>query len=329
MTEVDWCYELFIADLDSWFSSDIACCDNCYHDFIEEWPYAFKAENAKLQRNCIDMKSFYDGSKSIKETYSYTDFINLIKQVNCPICGSPLGGNIWAYNLPFSIPKGFYSNIKEIEELSQKTPFLLYTHPFSQKIFELLKKVFNNSSKEIYQNDLFRARPIKGLNSFNYSEFDFPPKEHVQEGRYNHAGIPVLYLGSSLSTCFYELREQTCIIAKIKINREITILDLIEANKTLQYSDEDYDLLNAVLYSTLISSTQIDSGMYKPNYIFSRFIRDCAINIGFDAIKYPSTRAYSDDNFNIAFLNKNISLNDELNIKKLFLYDKNNCKEIK
>lgn len=327
--DVEQCYDSFIADLDSWFSSDIACCDNCYNEFVKQWPLAFFAEDSKFQRQGIDMRSFYDGSRRIKHDYSYEYFVKLIKNINCPMCGAPLGGTIWAYDLPFSIPYNFFRNIREIEQLSQNTPFLLYTNQFSQKVFELLKKIYNNSSKDLYPDYLFRARFIKSLNSFDYSEFDFPPKEYVQEGRYNHAGIPVLYLGNSLSTCFYELREQTCVIAKIKINKEITILDLVETDKILDYHDDDYDLLNAIIFSTLISSKQIDSGMHKPNYVFSRFLRDCAIYIGFDAIKYPSTRAFSDVDFNIAFLNTNISLNNGLIIDKLFLYDKNNFKEIK
>lgn len=43
--EDQYCFdELFYRDLESWFSSDIACCDNCYDDFLENWPHAYAAD---------------------------------------------------------------------------------------------------------------------------------------------------------------------------------------------------------------------------------------------------------------------------------------------
>jgi hypothetical protein len=39
-----------------------------------------------------------------------------------------------------------------------------------------------------------------------------------------------------------------------------------------------------------MSSPNEGEGWFKPHYIFTRFIADCAINAEFDGIRYPSVR---------------------------------------
>ena len=40
----------FIRELDSWFTADIKCCNNCYEDFLESWPisldWLFRSDGA-------------------------------------------------------------------------------------------------------------------------------------------------------------------------------------------------------------------------------------------------------------------------------------------
>ncbi|MFE3575880.1 RES family NAD+ phosphorylase [Lysinibacillus sp. NPDC059133] len=37
-------------------------------------------------------------------------------------------------------------------------------------------------------------------------------------------------------------------------------------------------------------------GWYKPHYVFTRFVVDAALSVGFDAIRYPSVRAHTGNN---------------------------------
>ncbi|MNI55468.1 RES domain protein [compost metagenome] len=155
------------------------------------------------------------------------------------------------------------------------------------------------------------------MTSIDKDAFDFPPQNIVSEGRYNHAGIPVLYLASSPETCFKEMRETACHIAEIKLGRDIKLLDLTNSYDAHQ---EHYDLLSTLVYSALMSAKQDNTGWYKPKYVFSRFVADCALFSGFDAIKYPSTRA-EDESFNIVLLNRELALKKDSEIVRIFEYN--------
>jgi RES domain-containing protein len=138
-------------------------------------------------------------------------------------------------------------------------------------------------------------------------EFDFPPTHLVQEGRYNHAGHPVLYLGSDVETCQAELRNDPCLVLEFEMLEELRILDLIDPYTEDKSAFANADLLNCLVYSSLISARQEEAGWHRPHYVVSRFIADCARVSGIDAIRYPSTRR-SASNFNLAVVNSELRL---------------------
>jgi RES domain-containing protein len=311
-----WFEELFYRDLESWFSSDIACCDNCYDDFLENWPHAYSADDAAFQRSGIDLSCFYSGSR-LRDTYTEEEFFRFLRLLECPRCGEELKYNIWPYNFPFDVVKGFEAYLLEISDLSQKTPFLILKHSFAQDIYSAIKGLSEISEPITFSNSLYRARALSSLNANEASEFDFPPNNVVSEGRYNHAGIPVLYLGSTPETCFHEMREVACHIGEVKINNAIKILDLVNPYDA---HEEHHDLLNTLVYSALMSAKQDNTGWYRPKYVFSRFISDCAKSVGFDAVRYPSTRV-GNENFNIVILSQNFSLKQSSTLVRVFKYE--------
>jgi hypothetical protein len=308
-----WFEELFYRDLESWLSSDIACCDECYDDFLENWPHAYAADKEAFQRSSIDMSSFYSGSR-LKEYYTEEQFDKFIREVSCPRCGTELSGNIWPYTLPFDVVDDFEYIIKEIAEISNNTPFLLLNNEFAKRVYDSVIDLSKETERAAFGKSLFRARTKSSLSSYDLKEFDFPPRTYVKEGRYNHAGIPVLYMGSNPETCFFELRENPCVIAEIKITKDIKILDLID---TYEHHQKHSDLLNTLVYSALMSARQDDTGWYKPKYVFTRFISDCAKAAGYDALQYPSTRR-NGDNYNIVLLNQDLSLDASSELINLF-----------
>lgn len=311
-----WFEELFYRDLESLSSSDIACCDECYDDFLECWPHAYSADQATFQCNSIDLSCFYSGSR-LRDVYSEEEFFKFLKLVPCPRCGNELKHNIWPYELPFDVVNGFEVKINEISAISQSTPFLLLKHDFAKEVSDALISLAGKTSKNTLSINLFRARDTNSLNSTDTNEFDFPPHSVVSEGRYNHSGMPVLYLGSSPETCYREMREAPCHIAEISIGKSIRVLDLTNSYEAhAEYSD----LLSTLVYSALMSAKQDNTGWHKPKYVFSRFVADCAKFAGFDAIKYPSTRA-DDESFNIVLLNSELSLTNGSDVIKVFEYN--------
>lgn len=155
------------------------------------------------------------------------------------------------------------------------------------------------------EKPLFRGRTLgKSKLKKDISNFDFPPAENVQEGRYNHSGNPVLYLASDLRTCIAELRGANALISEFIFSVPIKILDLVEPYES---HEGESDLINSLVYSALVSAKHTDKGHYKPHYVVSRFTADCAKEAGFDAIKYPSTRR-AGDNYNLVILNQSLTL---------------------
>jgi hypothetical protein len=311
--------DLFCADIESWFSADIACCDKCYDDFLNAWPLAFNANDGKFQCQSIDLKSFHSGSKRISQHYTTEEFDVLIELISCPRCNESLSGHIWPYELPFKYEVdqlGFENSIKEIVDLSETTPFLLLSNDFAHDTFELLKKIAQSTPEKLIEQSLFRARVSNQIEELNFEQFSFPPKKFIQEGRYNHAGQQVLYTASDLDTCFREVREVLCYIAEFKLKKEIKILDLSVPDES--HSDFESEL-SALVFSSLMSRELDTEGYHKPCYVFSRFIADCAKLAGFDAIKYPSTKVVK-DNFNLVILSE-FSLDDSIEFLNICLKD--------
>lgn len=299
MTDFDEFEEWFCRDLEKWFTADIACCDNCYDDFLNMWPHAENADDYQFQNQGCPLDIFYSGS-NISSRYTKDEFDKYIRQIECPRCGSPLQFNIWAYNLPFNVPEGFEKSFREIYELAQTTPFLLLENAFCLDILKAIRHLGTITPASNFSQKLFRARSEEhGPVEQCLASFDFPPASVVKEGRYNHAGQPVLYLGSDIDTCHAEIRYCKAIVAGFSITKSLKVLDL--TNAFVKHPDYA-DLLNCLVYSALVSARQDDEGWYKRHYVVSRFVADCARTAGFDAVKYPSTRK-SGANFNLVILN--------------------------
>jgi hypothetical protein len=295
----------FIEELDSWFSADICCCDDCYDEFLKNWP---RANNDAFQRAALPLDCFYSGSR-IHSNLTEDECMVLIKNIECPRCGNPLTGNIWLYDLPFLYDidtTDFEKKIEELYNFSKRTPFLLLDNPYAKEIYELLKKTSKDTTPYLLNQTLFRARIAEQVDKLILSEFGVAPKRVISEGRYNHAGEQVLYLGSDINTCYNEIGENSCYVIECNVNRAIKVLDLSKPDES---HDEYESELNALAYSALISRKTTSEGWDKPEYVFSRFLYDCAKASGFDAIKYPSTKSIT-DNFNLVIINEDIFQNN-------------------
>ncbi len=204
-----WFPDDFFAELDSWFSTDIACCDQCHDEFVAIWPHAYSADDGEFQKAGIPLTAFYDGSR-LRQSYTMEEFCDFVGDLSCPRCGGELTHNVWPYNLPFSVEPGFEEAISEIAKLAEETPFLLLKHAFADRVLSAISRLGMATSETHFGKSLFRAR--SGLVPEEASQFALPPANVVREGRYNHTGSPVLYLGSDEETCIEEMRRATCTI---------------------------------------------------------------------------------------------------------------------
>ncbi len=82
-------------------------------------------------------------------------------------------------------------------------------------------------------------------------------------------------------------------MAELKITQPLKILDLTDITGNVY----DNDLYKSIISSSLIYNSPSNKGWDKPEYIFTRFIADCAIYLGFNAIKYKSRYSIEGENF--------------------------------
>lgn len=297
--------EYFYRDLETGWSVQRFYCERCFDDLISRWPLAYSARRAELQRAGIDLSDFYAGGR-IDQMFSEADFDRLMPRLDCPNCGSSLRGVIYPYELPFRVPNGFEDGVEEIARLSAKAPFLLLTHPLCQDVLGLVKRISANAQRQLVPDRLYRARKLDRGVAKSVTHFDFAPAHVVAEGRYNHAGRPVLYAASSRATCLAEMRQAECLVLSFRFLAPLKTLDLVALDGC---QGHDAELMEALSYSALASAPENGEGWVKPAYVFTRFLADCASFSGFDAIRYPSTRLGSQDgSYDLVILNQALRL---------------------
>lgn len=282
--------EFFFRDIEKWFSADIACCDTCYDDFVNDWPLVESFNESEFEQSGWDLEAIYSGGL-LREHFTLEEFRDRIAKIQCPNCFNTLEANIWAYNMPIDIPKDIQDKIFEIGNLARTTPSLVLTHNFAKEIFDEVMKLGQEQGTTEIGLTGCRARSNNGK-ELTVPDFHWPAQNITVEGRYNHAGMPVWYISDDAKTCFHELKKPSegIFVADIEIEGELKVLDLVKK------LSEDGNLFQALVWSPLLSSNEHGDGWHRPQYAFTRFISDCAKNAGFDAIRFPSVRLGSGHN---------------------------------
>jgi RES domain-containing protein len=276
------------ADLDSWFSTSVACCDACFDEYVAAWPNAYRHDEAF--RNIMDFSLFYSGSKKVRSSFTEDEFNRLLPYIACPRCLQSIGPNLYPYELPFSVPKDWEAKQKSLSDRAANTPFLLLQEPFAREIYDNLSRACSAVKSSDLPINLFRGRTC----STRPHEADFfpPPVQKTREGRYNHAGIPVLYLATNKLTCWTECRQPTSdfYVCRIEVRKSMRIVDLAQ-------TEELEEELQALIFSSLMSApSSDDSGWYQPQYVLTRFVADCVKANGVQGITYPSVRCGEGNN---------------------------------
>ncbi|SRR6266404_819907 len=280
------------ADVDSWFSSSVACCNFCIDEYLVAWPNAYRHDEGLFQRNSMNFSFFYEGSKRVRDIFAKDEFQRLLPHVACPRCLRSIGATLYAYELPFSVPEAWEAKQRHLAERAVNTPFLLLREPFANEIYDNLRIACSDVKSTRLSVDLFRGRRC-GQRP-NDKDFYPPSRENTREGRYNHAGIPVLYLATARLTCWRECRRPSSnfYVCRVSIDKAMKIVDLAE-------SDDLDPGLQALIFSSLMSAPSSDEGWYQPQYVLTRFVADCVKANGIDGIIYPSVRCGKGNNLAI------------------------------
>ena len=293
-SKTDLFYTLFFDELDSWFSTEFFLCDYCFNEFKENWK-GLVLMDSSLRLSLMPLECFYSGTL-LSHFFNIEEFNEYLHLIKCPYCSRPLEYNFLPYSFSDEI-EDYQPDIEMISKLANRTPFLLLSNPFAIETLELIKKFAKTSSNETIDEKFYRGRINKKPNiMFNYSEIGAVPDSLAKEGRFNHSGHGHLYVSTTEEICLKEIgayQKKSASIAKIKLLKPLKILDLTDIDQ----GQKDNDLFKAIVFSSLIYNSPSDDSWEKPEYVFTRFITDCALFIGFDGIKYKSRYNFEGANF--------------------------------
>ena len=115
----------------------------------------------------------------------------------------------------------------------------------------------------------------------------------------------MLYLADSIATTIAEIGAagEEFYVAALEIQGNYRILDLIVED----LDEPERELLGAIAASALMAAPRTGEGWVKKEYVFTRFVADCAIAAGFDGIRYGSTKRGTGLNYVLLAPPKDIS----------------------
>lgn len=289
--------EILGDEIDSDFGSSICCCDLCYADFREHWPNTAFRES-EFQEQTFDTQYLLENSR-VPGVYSDGEMSTLRHFVQCTRCSrNPC--RVWIYEHRFSDAGEIEDAIDELVTIGNRTPFLLLEHDFAKRVLDQIRALAKTQGKVPFTAHLFRARTDAEIVACGQSPtelvtFGPPPAASAGEGRFNHAGSPMLYVASTPELAAAEIRcpGEACTIAELAFSGEMRVLDLVDIDE----EGEGYDLMLALSASALLSAPRTGVGWLKRQYVFSRFVGDCARDAGFDGVRYGSTILANGENY--------------------------------
>lgn len=279
--------DYFDRDLESFFSSTIVCCGNCVTSFNALWP-GTAVRDMELQYGHMTISDFLKNSR-IRDDFYPEEIEKFASSLKCPNCSHVLDGEFWIYEHPFSVPLDFRSTLDEIAEIAAQTPFLLLTHGFAREVLDTVLALGRTTEPQMITGSYFRARRAEKIPSPALANFGAPPARFVEEGRYNHAGHPMWYLAAAEGTALAEVSSPGVPfhVADLTLNMRLKVLDL----QIIDEVETDADsLVQCIARSSLSAAPRTGEGWVKPEYVFTRFVADCARHAGFNAIRYGSTK---------------------------------------
>jgi hypothetical protein len=276
--------EYFDRDLEHYFDSGISCCEHCYGEFCRDWP-GTAARDETFQRSGIEISYFLNQSR-IQEAFYPEEIEFFSKKLECPNCGAALNGVFYIFEHKFLVDE---FHLSSIADLARTSPFLLLSHPFAAKVFDVIKRRFVTAGTLQPKSVFYRGRMAHDVPANpTLTDFGPPPAARVVEGRYNHAGHAMLYLADSPATVKREMRApQPISVATIELNVACKVLDLTISDDVDGVDDE---VIQCLARSALCAAPRKSDGWDRPEYVFTRFVADCARHAGFGAIRYGSVQ---------------------------------------
>ncbi|MGF7060387.1 RES family NAD+ phosphorylase [Brassicibacter mesophilus] len=187
--------------------------------------------------------------------------------------------------------------INSFEKHLELYPTLGHAHSLGKKIY---REITSGNIRTAKLNGLwYRGRIVSESKVYDCTDLNPPPFNKASDGRYNHAGQSVLYIGNSKDTVVSEVLEDDTKPSLIwlqnyEISKVDNILDLRSDWNSLVSSESIVVL--AILTSRLMEKKVTDrKNRWKPEYFITRYVADCARLAEYKGIMYNSTRSYGEN----------------------------------
>lgn len=183
--------------------------------------------------------------------------------------------------------------IIQLEKLLLTAPMLAMTDPLARKI---LKEMESRSVRRTnLEGEFYRARAVEKGHKYTTREMTAPPLGWPNEGRFNHSGQNHLYLSSDEETCVKEVLDtltegqQVCCI---KWKLVYTVKNVLDLSYDRKHSGPAASTLLVALNAMRVLERKHRNNLnWKPDYVLTRLIMDCAKKTGFAGIMYNAVRS--------------------------------------
>ena len=238
---------------------------------------------------------------------------NVIAHLHCPACGhsnfelAETVGLQTKYDREIEehtkkAQKKYGKQIEGFEKHLEVNPMLGYQHSFGRKLYREIKAA-NIPSIEV-NGKFYRSRAVQSSEILTSKKMSKAPSGKPTEGRFNHSGQSHLYLASDKETALKEIANtENPLLAWCQV---FQIGECIPKILDLSFEWIDLSLSTSTLLLSLkmqraIDRTNGNKENWRPDYFLTRYIMDCAVMLGYNGIKYNSTKDFA--NYNIVIFN--------------------------
>lgn len=180
------------------------------------------------------------------------------------------------YNINISLEE-----LEDFKEYLYSSPLLAYKHATGQKIYDALKKHYDDANYSILEISeiVYRGR-VRKIDQPKYIDDELwnPPMGVSTHGRYNSIGISVLYCCETIENIPYELyptKNEVVDIARMGINSSLKLLNI---GNIFRGFEGFFDEIDA------------ESKLLKRSYLLPNFVKDCCSAIGYHGVMYQGVR---------------------------------------
>ena len=237
----------------------------------------------------------------------------VLADVDCPGCGDNLSGHHEVgVKFDFEIAhehaveraiEEFGDQLSEFAAFLEEYPMLGAAHSVGHLI---LDGIGSFPRTRLDKSTWYRARRIEHGRKLGVDDMRLPDPRFVRlPGRFNHLGQAHWYLADSEFTAAAEVVEEDESLVWMQkwiVEHLEPILDLVvfgpdDPNPVRDSRVEELPLLaTAMIFGDHLRQDADRAATWKPEYFIPIYVADAAKRAGFKAIRFTSTRAYSDPN---------------------------------